>query len=296
MSKETIDFIGVGAPKSGSTWVGQILEEHPQVLFSSEKTRKELYFFNEYDFWGDKGTGRLSYYNRGLEWYFDQFPKAKKGCIRGEFSATYLSDRVAYKRIKKDFPNAKILVSLRNPADLLYSLHWYIHNGAVMSIPSDFESTLENEYLTKVAYFYKHLKNFYDVFDKKQIHVIFHDDIISDPKKVSKDLYAFLNVDEAFIPDSIKIKVNAAFKVKSRLLKDITHIILVVIDRLRLEKIKIAIYESSFLAKIYTSLNKVPFKYPKMTPEQRKKCYEIFKDDIEDLEMLLGRDLSSWKV
>ncbi len=41
-----VDFIGVGAAKCGTTWVASLLENHPQINFSSTKTTKELNFFN----------------------------------------------------------------------------------------------------------------------------------------------------------------------------------------------------------------------------------------------------------
>ncbi len=37
MGNFKIDFIGVGAPKCGTTWVAQCLSEHPQICLSKPK-------------------------------------------------------------------------------------------------------------------------------------------------------------------------------------------------------------------------------------------------------------------
>ena len=36
-----VDFIGIGAERSGTTWIAQCLAEHPEICFSKEK---EIYF------------------------------------------------------------------------------------------------------------------------------------------------------------------------------------------------------------------------------------------------------------
>ena len=67
--EETIDFIGIGAGTCGSTWVARCLSEHPDILFSSEKSKKELDFFTS-------ALVLYTHYSRcseGVEWYLDQF-------------------------------------------------------------------------------------------------------------------------------------------------------------------------------------------------------------------------------
>lgn len=292
---QKIDFIGIGAPKSGSTWMSKCLAEHPQILFTSQKSRKEIHFFNVDDVWGDNSTGRMSYYDRGLDWYLDQFPESKDGCIRGEFSVTYLADPVAYKRIHDTFPNVKIIASLRNPIDMVYSLYWYFKNGAVIDLPDTFEEALDKGIFIDKGMYYKYLKLYYGVFPKENIKVVLFDDIKSDPKGVLKDIFKFLGVDTDYVPESIDSHVNEAFKLRSKLIRDIAHSVVVFIDKLGLSKLKFKLFESRLLFEIYSFLNKKPGKYQSMNDSTRKRCYEIFKEDIANLEKLINRDLSSWK-
>jgi len=127
------------------------------------------------------------------------------------------------------------------------------------------------------------------------IHVVIYDDTIKNPTSVTRDLYNFLGVDPSFIPPSIDKRINSAYETKSKLLKDIIHKCMVAIDRLELENVRMRILESRTLFNIYSTINKRPSQYPKMSVDDRKKCVEIFMDDINSLEKLLNRDFSSWK-
>ncbi|KKS21114.1 MAG: Sulfotransferase [candidate division WWE3 bacterium GW2011_GWC1_41_7] len=292
---DSIDFIGIGAPKSGSTWLSKCLEEHPQILLSSKKTRKEVLFFNTDDIWGEHKTNRLSCYNRGFEWYLQQFPEPKVGYLRGEFSASYMADPVAYERIKEHLPNVKLVAILRNPVDMVYSSYWYFYHGTLLDVPESFSESLSKGMFIDKGFYYKHLKKFYDNFPADNIHVVIYDDTIKNPTSVTRDLYNFLGVDPSFIPPSIDKRINSAYETKSKLLKDIIHKCMVAIDRLELENIRMRILESRTLFNIYSTINKRPSQYPKMSVDDRKKCVEIFMDDINSLEKLLNRDFSSWK-
>lgn len=109
------DFIIIGFHKSGTTSLYDYLIQHPNIESASEK---ELEFF--------------SYsYDRGIFYYKLQFPtkikkwlierKSKKKFLTGEASPAYSYHPYASERIKKHFPNVKLIVLLRNPIDRAYS-------------------------------------------------------------------------------------------------------------------------------------------------------------------------------
>lgn len=296
MSKQTIDFIGIGAPKSGSTWIGKCLEDHPDILFSSQKSRKEIFFFTDTHNWVEQSEqlGRLTYYHRGFDWYLDQFPAYEEGKVRGEFTTAYLADKKAPERIKKHLPNVKLLVTLRNPVEMIYSLHWYLYNGAFTNLDPDFKVTLEKGLLTDKGYYAANLKRYFEHFDKNKIKIILFDDINKDAAKVIKEIYNFLGVDDTFAPNHLNVRVNEAFTTRSKGIKKLVHNSIKLIDKMHMEKLRLKLIESHKLQKVYATLNKTPAKYPKITNEIRKLGYEVFKEDIAELEELLGRDLSIW--
>jgi hypothetical protein len=103
------NFFIVGAPKSGTTALHTYLGMHPEVFMGP----KEAHFFAP-----DVRIEPLD-----SDKYFEGFVGAEgKACI-GEASVFYLYPEKAAAAIHEFNPNAKIIVMLRNPVDLLYSLH-----------------------------------------------------------------------------------------------------------------------------------------------------------------------------
>src|SRR5437667_127545 len=109
-----IDFIGIGAPKCGTTWLSAQLEAHPQIGFAPDK---EVYFFADTILRRIAGQ-ELRCFDRGVAWYHEQFP-ALAGAItcRGEFCPAYLYSEEAATRIaayRSDFKPQ--LETGKNPA------------------------------------------------------------------------------------------------------------------------------------------------------------------------------------
>ena len=84
------DFIGLGAMKTGTTWLHQCLLEHPEINLSE----KELNFF------GDPVT-----WSKGFDWYEKKLESDKK--IIGEFSVFYLAHPFVASRIHARYPDIK---------------------------------------------------------------------------------------------------------------------------------------------------------------------------------------------
>src|SRR5438034_9146496 len=82
-----IDFIGIGAPKCGTTWLSAQLDAHPQIGFAPDK---EVYYFADTILRRLAGQ-ELHCFNRGVVWYHEQFPPSV-GAVscRGEFCPSYL--------------------------------------------------------------------------------------------------------------------------------------------------------------------------------------------------------------
>ena len=81
------NFIGIGAPRCGSTWLHDLLQSHPEVYMPER--RKEVYFFN-------------THYERGPEWYEGFFPAdSEAGSWRavGEITPVYMYDPLVPARL-----------------------------------------------------------------------------------------------------------------------------------------------------------------------------------------------------
>lgn len=116
--KRRIDFVIVGAQKSGTTALHSFLTAHPQI---SMPASKEMHFFNRtswVDFhmplWRDRK--RHLYHRR-----FPDFPNPSK--VYGEATPHYMTWNVALDRIQQYNPEIRVMAVLRHPVDRAYS-HW----------------------------------------------------------------------------------------------------------------------------------------------------------------------------
>jgi hypothetical protein len=286
-----VDFIGIGAAKSGSSWLDYCLENHPQINIPEDKS---LFFFNS-DFGNQYEKDNWSHYSKGINWYLKKFAPIEEGKVRGEFGVSYLNDPVACERIKELFPDTKILVTLRNPVDMIYSLYWYAKSTVEITTPDTFEEMVDREIYLDRGKYYKNLKRYYTAFPGKNIHVIVMDDIMNKPEKTIEELYKFLGVDPSFSPPNLYKKVYPAIGNRSVLLKNVGFRMFSVMKYFRLGALKNFILDNPIFYKVYSRLNVVPKKYLPMDPVTRKKLTNYYRKDIEKLEKLIGRDLSAWK-
>ncbi|HAI68162.1 MAG TPA: hypothetical protein DCM38_01860 [Gammaproteobacteria bacterium] len=106
------NFFILGAAKSGTSLLYETLIEHPEIFLSPDK--EPSFFCNHLD----------KHINSTAK-YFDLYEEVKDEPIIGEASHIYLTDPSSPRILKGLFPDAKFLITLRNPADKAYSQ--YVH-------------------------------------------------------------------------------------------------------------------------------------------------------------------------
>ena len=72
-TQTTPDFIIIGAQKSGTTWLVDMLRDHEGVFIP----RDEVHFFN-------------GHFDKGIDWYASHFNEASKNQCIGEKTPDYL--------------------------------------------------------------------------------------------------------------------------------------------------------------------------------------------------------------
>ncbi len=114
------DFLLIGAAKCGTTSLYDWICEHPLITrpTTNGRPRKELLFF-DYE------------YRRGAEWYRTHFPTVRerdefarehgRPPMTGEATASYLTGYWVPERVATVVPDAKLIVTLRDPIDRTFS-------------------------------------------------------------------------------------------------------------------------------------------------------------------------------
>ncbi len=292
-NNQKINFIGIGAAKSGSTWLAECFKEHPEILFSSQKSEKELYFFST-SFGKGMIKQRPSNFKKGLSWYHDQFPKPQKGKVRGEFCNAYLTDENAAQRIKEYNPNIKLLVILRDPAKMMYSLYWWLKGSVDIDAAPTFEEFVKNgKYLYKGKYA-KYLKRYFDIFKEEQTKVFLLRDVKNNPEKVVKELYNFLEVDSSFKPSILGKRVNESIAHRSMFLKNLARFLVRFFKWIGLKKLYYAIVLNPNIYQIYKRLNVTKAEYPEMSEKDLKQLRNYYEASNKALEQLIKTDVSNW--
>jgi len=295
MEKEKfkVDFIGIGAPKSATSWIYQCLKEHPEVCVSKQK---ETLFF-----W------RQSEYKKGIKYYRKYFNDCGDK-IKGEFSANYLAEAKSSLRIKKHFPNTKIIVCLRDPVQRVYSHYYY--DKARGKRNDSFKESLETTpaYLNDGLY-YTHLKKYFKLFPKENILVLIYEDIEKDPKIFIQNIYKFLKIKKDFIPPSLNKKINLTSKNKlyfspfndlnfKRVIKNAKknlfgQTLIKFLKLTQLSKIIIFLKKKNLKGELDNSQKALD--RPPINSQDKKNLYLFYKKEIEKLEKLLNKDLSIYK-
>ena len=280
-----IDFIGIGAPKCGTTWLSTQLEAHPQIGFAPDK---EVYYFA--DTIARRIAGQeLRCFERGDAWYHEQFPAAG-GAVscRGEFCPSYLYSEEAAARIAAYRPDIKLLLCLRPPAEMIYSWYWYNRGAIVASLPGSFAEMMENPFLRDVGCFARHLRPYLDRFPAKNILVVQFDAIRRDPDRVRQRAYEFLGVAADFKPPLSQEGKNAARAPRFPLLQSGAQRLYGALTALPgADKILKSPVVAKTLQSAYHRLNSKARKYDPLSAQERLKWEAYYAADQKELSDLL---------
>jgi hypothetical protein len=132
------------------------------------------------------------------------------------------------------------------------------------------------------------LKSYYGQFDPSQIKIIFLDSLKKDLHGTLKEIFTFLNVDHTYHIQNTEQK-NTYKKSKIKFLEPVLG------KNKKFSKMLSNVMPKSFKKKILDTMY-VEGSKDRITPEDRKFAFEIFKDEITELENLLKIDLSHWKL
>ena len=233
-------------------------------------------------------------FDKGIDWYMQRFSHAKAGQLRGEISPVYLSDPDAPQAIREQFPQARLLVCLRNPVDRAYSFY-KLHRGNSIIPEMSFEEALERENVyVDTGMYGAHMERYLASFDRSQILILIFEELIARPEDQLNQVFDFLEVSRPANLDPSKYHTNESAKRRSNTLHKFafkTSQWLVEHNMSRLLELARAAGAHS----LFNKINAAPANKEKLRSDTRAQLAETFRDDIQRLENLFDLNLAAWQ-
>lgn len=309
----------VGAPRCGTTSLSRFLAAHPEVGFAKPK---EPHYFTLHDF---SAVGDEELRARVATEYLDRFFGDTAGSARllaeGSVSYLYASEHMA--AILRIWPEAKFIISVRDPMQLLPSIHqrllyqgdetvrefdraWRLTGERAQGrkVP---RSCLDPRFLRydEVAKLGTHVQAFFDAVGRERCLVVVYDDIAADPNAVFARLLQFLGLPPFHYEGDRRRRARKGFRFGwlQRLLKRppvVTRSLLAGEQYRRRvakkPKKKTGPLGSALMSarKRLIALNQTAPPPTRISAEVRQEIREALSADIDHLARLIGRDLSHW--
>jgi hypothetical protein len=282
------NFMIIGVAKAGTTSLFRYLDQHPQVFMTPVKGTNYFGYEDARNWvWTDEGEPPMmrNFHATSLAEYEALFAEASDEIAIGEASPQYFRCPTAASRLHDCIPHAKLVASLRNPADRAFSgfMMRKRRGEAVRGIYQ--ELTPESSHV-KEGFYYTRMKRFFDHFPKKQLKVFIFEEFKKDPSKVVVDLFDFLGVDTGFVPDTSK-RYNSGGIPRNRFLNRLLY------DPTVIRTAKSMLPESARRMALQVRQRNLVAP-PTFPADLRAGLLDHYREDILKLENMLDRDLSIW--
>lgn len=295
------NFFIIGAPKCGTTAMSEYLRSHPSVFMSNPK--EPCFFSKEF----------VPSNYRTVNEYLGLFAHARpEQLIIAEASTNYMHSKGALEKIKDFQPDARLMVMLRNPADLVYAYHGQMVKQGYEPEP-DFEKAWELQpsratgkalstenkqghvlrQYKRIGSLGSQVEDVFKVFPKNRVHITFFEDFVADPKCEYHRLLSFLE-----LPDDGRQafpRINESTHHGSLWLGQSSRRLRRRVAKPLSELHRKTGFQGTGLLKMLDHLNVETRPRPPLRPAFRQHLDEVFSDEVGLLEKLLGRDLSAWR-
>lgn len=291
MPRIPVNFLLIGAQKSGTTWLAAMLAEHPEIF---RPKQKELHYFNKY-----------TNYARGPAWYLEHFRGVRGEKAVGECTPNYLwvcdappevqderrhrgkpplefvidenQIRDVHERVHALLPDVRLIVSLRNPVDRAIS--GFMHAIRARRIPpsSNILDVGGKEGILGMGFYYRHLEKWMSLFPREHFLIlVYEEDIEQNRDRTIARLYRHLRVSH-FRPVRSGQRFNASATGSY---------------------LRTSYYAPRLARRLFRRfprLNDLKILDVKISADDRKELVEIYRSENRRLEELLGRALPCWE-
>ncbi len=302
------DFIIAGAAKSGTTALHYMLDQHPDIFMSGIKeTNYFVYAYERARKWRDhSGSAPLEALGEHditdtHEKYRALFKQAKTGQLLGESSPLYLLSAAVPKRMSEHNPALKVVLILRNPAEVAYAN--FVHQVrdrteslALEEIDRIFDAS---HYKKANLHPFSHhlalpeystqLPKYIEFFSPDNLHIIIYEEFIKDKKLALSRLFDFLKLAEC---DDINVdkKVNISAMPRNKAIQDAIRgnawwksVLNLMVPKKPRRRVR------AFLEAMNSGGK------PAMSEAVRSKLDQRYSKDVNYVESFLGRSITVWR-
>lgn len=293
-------FFIVGAPKCGTSSLANTLRWHTNIYVPL--SFEPQYFSTDFQ----------DVIDYTPESYLELFSGVtEKHKAVGEKSVIYLYSQEATRNILKFNPQARLIVMLRNPVDLVYSWHAQLYYSFLEDI-GDFSAAWQAQeqrargelipercpipfalQYREIGSLGKYMEKLLEDAPREQIKIIFMEDFHKDADAVYRECLDYLDV--PYEPRRDPRKLNANKRHRFRWLgKLLAHDTRSRSSRLLNKFFRLPVVNKLPVKYWLHEFNKIEYKRPPLDPEIRSMLIDEFSDDIALLAKLTDRNLDHW--
>ncbi len=281
MQDKRPNFFMVGAPKTGSSSFHRYMSQHPDIFVPSMKEPHYFSYPEVSDTYYD-----IPMVTSELE-YLSLFNKRRNEKVAGDLSPSYLFHTQAAERIRRFQPEARIIISLRNPIKRAISHYLMDVRLGYQDRPlAEFTQRTEENRLfyrqyIEVGMYSTQIQAYLDKFGREKVLILLYDDLVRDPQTYLGKIFGHLGVDHRH---PIDMKVHNAFSMP------------------RFGFVR-ALFQSGAAIQIGSRMPDRLKNAIKSVTHSRERpdlsadepqLARIFRQDIAAVAKILGRDLSNW--
>jgi len=271
------DFIGVGPPRTATTWLHEVLAGHVGLPLD----RKETDFFSRR-------------YQMGLDWYLDYFRLSDPSLPMGEFSPMYFMSDDARAQIAYDIPGCRIICSFRDPVARVHS-QWRLMVRNAWTKVELAEAVEKHPELRESSRYGHYLGEWIRTFGVDNVLVLFHEDLERDAQAFVDSVCRFIGIASVRVADSPVALARVhpvAVRPKSRRLARHARNLMAFLNDRRYHRLAAQFRQSALWR--FAAERGEPF--APVDDATDAALRDRFRLEVEELERLTGRDLSAWKI
>ncbi|MGH7924224.1 MAG: sulfotransferase family protein [Candidatus Binatus sp.] len=269
------DFVAVGPQRTGTSWLDEMLRGH----LGLPEGAKETDFF-------------VRHYARGIDWYLDYFRNCPASLPIGEIDPNYFGSVEARDRIARQMPQCRIICSFRDPTARAYSSYRVMRRDAWTRVGFE-ETVTRNAIMRESSRYAHHLAEWQRMFGPERVLVCLYDDLEADAQAYLDRICSFIGIASVKVdgkaaaervnavshaPRSRRLAQNAR-NARDWMLSNRWHRTFNALER----------------AGVWDFCFGGGAAFQPLDPEAEARMREHFRPEVEALERMIGRDLSSWK-